>query len=97
MLINDILIRNGKVIGAYSIGFLFGYLAYKVCIVFALDSDTKITAINARRTVHDCLRTVNSYLPSRQYFASQQQHLWQTGFRLVQREKYFPLQLSGLL
>ena len=32
MLINEI-IRNGKVIGAHRIGFLFGYLAYKVYIV----------------------------------------------------------------
>jgi hypothetical protein len=55
ILINEIFIRSGKVTGALSIGFLFGYLAYKVCIVFALDSDTKITAINARRTVHDWL------------------------------------------
>jgi hypothetical protein len=55
ILINEIFIRNGKVIGAHIIGFLFAYLAYKLCIVFALDSDTKITAFNARRTMHDWL------------------------------------------
>ena len=32
MLIN-VIIRNGKVIGAYNIGFMFAYLAYKVYIV----------------------------------------------------------------
>ena len=55
MVINEIVIRNKKLFGAHSIGFLLVYLVYKVCIVFALDSDTKITAINARRTVPDWL------------------------------------------
>jgi hypothetical protein len=65
MLINEIFIRNGKVIGAHSIGFLFRYLAYKVCIVFALDSDTKVTAFSARRTstVHDWLE-LYAFLPT---------------------------------
>ena len=55
ILINEIFIRNEKVIGELSIGFLFGYLSCKLCIVFVLDIDIKITAINARRTVHDWL------------------------------------------
>jgi hypothetical protein len=65
MLINEIFIRNGKVIGAHSIGFLFWYLGYKVCIVFALDSDTKVAAFSARRTstVHDWLE-LYAFLPT---------------------------------
>jgi hypothetical protein len=63
MAINEIIIINGKVVGAHSINLLFMYLAYKVCIVFVLDSDTKITAINARRTVPDWLQLCD-FLPT---------------------------------
>jgi hypothetical protein len=63
MAISEIIIRNGKVVGAHNIDFLYVYLAYKVCIVFVLYSDTKITAINTRRTVPDWLELCD-FLPT---------------------------------